>query len=135
MLRIAICCGEGFASGFLSRHLAESTIRENLQDKTSFIFTPFYQLYDRQDEVDVAMILPHIEPQVKAEKRPFRIPLYIIPFKVVIKPKAADYLADAEDIVALANGEGGLHCFPGEERTVNVSRLVSHREWLEKQKK
>ena len=32
MLRIAICCGEGFASGFLSRHLAEATVKEKLQE-------------------------------------------------------------------------------------------------------
>jgi hypothetical protein len=34
----------------------------------------------------------------------------------------------------LSHGEGGLHCFPGEERTVTVSRLTNHREWLAKQK-
>jgi len=129
MLRVAICCGEGFASGFLSRHLAESTVKEKLMDQVSFKFIPFYQLYERQNEVDIAMCLPHIEPQIKAEKREFTIPVYIIPFKVVIKPKAADYLADAQDIMELAQGKGGLICFPGEERLAYVSRLVSHREY------
>ncbi len=133
MLRIAICCGEGFASGFLSRHLAESTVKEHLTDKVSFKFIPFYQLYDRQDEVDIAMSLPHIEPQIKAETREFHIPIYIIPFKVVIKPKAAEYLADAEDIMELAQGKGGLICFPGEEHLAYVSRLVSHREYVKQQ--
>lgn len=130
MLKIAICCGEGFASGFLSRYLAEATVAENLQDEVTFIFIPFYELYDRQDEVDIAMILPHIEPHVKRDSREYRIPIYIIPFKVVIKPKVADYLADAEDIMALADGRTGLICFPGEEHTAIVSRLVSHRDWL-----
>ncbi len=134
MLKIAISCGEGFSSGFLSRHLTQSVVKEKLQDQVSFIFIPFYQLYDRQDEVDIAMILPHIEPQAKADKREYRIPLYIIPFKVVIKPTAAQYLADAEDIIKLADGKGGLICFPGEEYIPRVSRLVSHREWAEKNK-
>ncbi len=133
MLRIAICCGEGFASGFLSRYLAEATVKEQLQDKVSFIFIPFYQLYDRQDEVDIAMTLPHIEPQVKSDSREYRIPIYIIPFKVVIKPKVADYLSDAEDIMAMADGRGGRFCFEGEDHTAIVSRLCSHRDWLKQQ--
>ena len=129
MLRIAICCGEGFASGFLSRHLAESTVKEQLQEKVSFIFIPFFQLYDRQDEVDIAMLMPHIEPMAKNDTREYRIPLYIIPFKVVIMPPAADYLSDAEYIMELTGGKGGLFCFPGEEHTAFVKRLGSRRKW------
>lgn len=135
MIRIAICCGEGFASGFLSRHLAEATIKENLQGEVQFKFIPFYQLYDRQSEVDIAMALPHIHPQVQSDTREYSIPIYIIPFKVVIKPGARDFLEDAEDLLALANGKGGLICFEGEERFQYVSRLVSHRKWLAGQKK
>ena len=79
MLKIAICCGEGFASGFLSKYLAEGTVKEHLQDQVEFIFIPFYQLYDRQDEVDIALALPHIEPQIKSDtsKREYRIPIYM----------------------------------------------------------
>ena len=135
MIRIAICCGEGFASGFLSRHLAEATIKEQLQNEVQFIFIPFYQLYERQSEVDIAMALPHIHPQVQADKREYSIPIYIIPYKVVIKPGAKEYLEDAQDLLALAEGKGGLICFPGEERFQYVSRLVSHRRWEAEQKK
>lgn len=135
MLRIAICCGEGFASGFLSRHLAEATMSEQLQDDVSFIFIPFFQLYDRQDEVDIAMLMPHIEPMAKSDQREYKIPLYVIPFKVVIKPKARDFMDDAEDILEMANGKGGLYHFEGEERTAQVSRLISHRNWLAQRKK
>lgn len=135
MIRIAICCGEGFASGFLSRHLAEATIKENLQDKVQFVFIPFYQLYDRQSEVDIAMALPHIHPQVQSDGREYSIPIYIIPYKVVIKPGAGEYLEDAEDLLELAQGKGGLICFPGEERFQYVNRLVSHRRYLASQKK
>lgn len=134
MIRIAICCGEGFASGFLSRHLAEATIKEKLQNDVQFVFIPFYQLYDRQSEVDIAMALPHIHPQVQSDKREYSIPIYIIPYKVVIKPGAKEYLEDAEDLLALAQGKGGLICFEGEERFQYVTRLVSHRRWLETQK-
>ncbi len=132
MLRIAICCGEGFASGYLSRHLTESVVKENMQDEVSFIFIPFYELLERQDEVDVAMCLPHIEPQTKkaAAEGKFKIPVYIITYKVVIKPTARDYFEDAEDILALSGGKGGLYCFEGEERLITVKRLVSHRKHI-----
>ena len=129
MIRIAICCGEGFSSGFLSRHLAMNTVRENLQDQVSFEFIPFYQLYDRQKEVDIAMIMPHIEPQVRKDTREYSIPFYIIRYKVVIKPTVRDYLDDAEDILAMADGKPGIYCFPGEELITRVSRLVSYRKY------
>ena len=130
MLKIAISCGEGFSSGFLSRHLTQSVVKEKLQDQVSFIFIPFYQLYDRQDEVDVAMIMPHMEPKAKSDKREYRIPMYIIPYKVVIKVTVRDFMEDAEDIIALSGGKGGVYCFPGEERLISVTRLVSHRKYI-----
>lgn len=133
MIRIAICCGEGFSSGFLSRHLAMNTVRENLQDQVSFEFIPFYQLYDRQNEVDIAMIMPHIEPKVRKDTREYSIPFYIIPYKVVIKPTVRDYLDDAEDILAMADGKPGIYCFPGEELITRVSRLVSYRKYKMKE--
>lgn len=135
MIKIAICCGEGFASGFLSRHLAEATYKENLQNEVQFVFIPYYQLYERQSEVDIAMALPHIHPQVQSDQKEYSIPIYIIPFKVVIKPGARDFLEDAEDLLALADGKGGLIRFPDEERFQFVTRLVSHRKWLAAQKK
>jgi len=135
MIRIAICCGEGFSSGFLSRHLAKSTMTENLQNEVSFIFIPFFQLYDRQDEADIAMYMPQVEPKVLGDKREYKIPLYPIPYKVVIKPTARDYLEDAEDILALANGKGGYIRFMDEERTYYINRLESHRKYISKKKK
>ncbi|MBR4446127.1 MAG: hypothetical protein IKS37_09585 [Solobacterium sp.] len=129
MIRIAICCGEGFASGFLSRHLAESTVKEHLQEQVSFIFIPYFQLYERQDEADIAMLMPHIEPMAKEDKKEYHIPLYIIPFKVVIMPPAADYLSDAEYILEETGGKGGLFYFPGEEKTAFVNRIGSRRKW------
>jgi cellobiose-specific phosphotransferase system component IIB len=133
MLKIAICCGEGFSSGFLSRYLAKATLQEKLQDDVKFIFIPFYQLYERQDEVDIAMIMPHIEPHAKNDKREYHIPMYVIPYKVVIKPKVEDYLEDGLDIMEMSGGKGGIYRFPEEELTQHVSRLESHRKWAAKQ--
>ena len=130
MLRIAISCGEGLSSGFFAHHLQEEVVKEGLENEVSFIYIPFYQLHYRQDEVDAAIIMPPIEDKVKRSTDTFTIPIYPMPYKVVVKPSVRDYIEDVEDIIALANGKGGLFTFPGEEHTASISRLVSHRSWL-----
>ena len=54
---------------------------------------------------------------------------------VILRKTDVVGIEDAEDLLALANGKGGLICFEGEERFQYVSRLVSHRKWLAGQKK
>lgn len=132
MIRIAICCGEGFASGFLAGHLNIYAAKEGISDKVLFIRIPYPDLYKHQDEVDIAMVLPHVEWMVKEDKKQYKIPIYIIPFKVMVEPKAEDFVEDAADILDLAHKEGktGLIHFPDEPRTQSVTRLVSHRHWI-----
>lgn len=127
MLRIAISCGEGFASGFLAKRLSQQLVKDGLKDKTSFVFIPWNQLYDRQDEVDIAMLMAHVEVHAKADKREYKIPLYVIPYKVASMTPAKVYFEDAEDIIALSGGKGGLICFPDETDTEHTSRAKSHR--------
>ena len=131
--RIAVCCGEGFASGFLASHLNIFAAQEGISDKVVFIRIPYPDLYAHQDEFDMAMILPHIEWKVKEDKKEYRIPLYIIPFKVILRPRASDFIQDCADILFMAHGKGGLFCFPGEERTSEVTRLCSHAQWVAEQ--
>lgn len=130
--RIAVCCGEGFASGYLAAHLNIFAAQEGISDKVVFIRIPYPDLYKQQDDVEMAMILPHIEWKVKADTKEYKIPLYVIPFKVAVKPKASDFVQDCAEIMQMAQerGHGGLICFPGEERTQSVSRLVSHAQWV-----
>ncbi len=127
MLRIAICCGEGFASGFLAKRLDAQTAKLGLKGKCSFIFIPFVQLYDRQNEVDIAFLMAHVEAAAKADKREYSIPLYVMPYKVAAATPPNVYFEDAEDLMAMANGKGGLICFPGEEMSAIVNRNKSHR--------
>ena len=134
MLRIAICCGEGFASGFLAKRMNKESAEEELDDDVSFVFIPFIQLYDRQDEVDIAMLMPHVETAAKDDPREYRIPLYVIPYKFAAETDPNVYYEDAEDILKLANGKGGLITFPDEPMHELVSRNVSHRSLAENQK-
>ncbi|MGM9941176.1 MAG: hypothetical protein ACI32N_04205 [Bulleidia sp.] len=128
--RIAVCCGEGFASGFLASHLNIFAAQEGISDKVLFVRVPYADLYANQHHFEMAMILPHIEWKVKEDKKQYDIPLYIIPFKVMMKPKASDFVQDCADILNMAQGKGGLFCFPGEERTQSVTRLCSHAQWV-----
>lgn len=130
MIRVAISCGEGFASGFLAKRLETGVIKNHYQDRVSFERIPYPDLYDNQDRFDVAMILPHIEWKVNEDKKEYKIPLYIIPFKVPVAASVEDYIEDAEDIIKEANGKGGKFSFNDEPRTANVIRLMSHRRWV-----
>ena len=59
--------------------------------------------------------------------------LYVIPFKVMMKPRAADFVQDCADILSMANGKGGRFFFPGEENTQRVTRLCSYAQWMAEQ--
>ncbi len=133
MIRIAICCGEGFASGFLAKNLNEKLAKENLQDRAVFKFIPFIELWDRQDEVDIAMLLPHVEHMAKHDGKAWRIPLYVIPYKVSAMVKAEGYVEDAEDILKLPEKPVGIYHFPDEPHPHIVNRMVSHQDWLAEQ--
>lgn len=67
--RIAVSCGEGFASGFLAGHLNIFAAQEGISDKVIFIRIPYMDLYEHQHEFDMAMILPHIEWKVKEDTK------------------------------------------------------------------
>lgn len=129
MLKIAICCGEGFASGFLANKLTNDAKREGIDNLVSFTRIPFDDLYKHQDEFNIGMVLKHIEWKVKESSYPFKIPIYIIPYSAPAAPSVYDYIDDAQDILLIANGKGGVFRFPGEERTANVVRLMSYRKW------
>jgi len=133
MLRMAISCGEGFSSGFLADYLKKEIIKAHLEDQVSVERIPFFQLPQRQSEVDIAMIMPHIEWKIKEAVNPWNIPLYVIPYKAILKPTVYDFIEDAEDILKLADGRTGRVWFPEEKRTSAVTRLESHRKWLAKQ--
>ena len=126
-MRIAICCGEGFASGFLAKRLNTQLNKDALKDRVSFIFIPFVQLYRRQDEADIAMLMAHVETAAKSDSREYSIPMYVMPYKVAAATPPKVYFEDAEDLLAIAGGKGGLVTFPDEQVAAYVSRSRSHR--------
>ncbi len=131
MLRIAICCGGGFSSSALAKHLEDDVINHGLDDKAKFIFIPFHYLESRQDEVDVAMLCPHLEWKMKQTAHKYHIPLYIIPPKLYGLMAAGDFIDDAEDVLAIwENTHTNPVTFEDEPVPLRIKRMVSHRRHL-----
>ncbi len=131
MLRIAICCGGGFSSSALALHLEQESKEKNLKDRASFIFIPINHLIDRMNEVDIAMVCPHMEFQVRKDAPKYTIPVTIIPPRLYGLMPALSFIEDAEDIVELwKSGAKNMVTFPDEPRPLAVKRTTSHRRML-----
>ncbi len=131
MIRIAISCGEGFSSGFLAFKLEKEVVEKHMEERAFFIRIPFDELVTRQDELDIAMVMPHIEWKLNAYQGELTIPFYVIPYKAILLPTIEDFIEDAEDVIEQSGGKGGKFSFPGEESTAKVSRNHSHRKMIE----
>lgn len=131
MLRIAICCGGGFSSSALATHLEKESEVKGLKERASFIFIPIDHLLDRMNEVDIAMVCPHMEFKVRQDAPKYTIPVTIIPPRLYGLMPAVDFIEDAEDIYDLwKNGAKNMVTFPDEPRPLAVKRTLSHRRKL-----
>lgn len=131
MIKIAIVCGGGFSSSALAVHLEKELIEKGLKERAEFEFIPSVHLPDRQDEVDVAMLCPHLEWFAGQNKDKFHIPTYIIPPKLYGLMPAEDFIEDAEDILAMyKENPHNPMAFPDDPKPLRIKRTVSHRKWL-----
>ena len=151
MIRIAICCGGGFSSSTMAASLEKQVKEKHLEDVASFQFIPFGNLYgggevafssgvmtDRQDEVDVALLCPHLEYPAKTavKEGKIRIPLFILPMRMYGLVDIENFVEEAEDVLELwNNGTPNVVTFPDEPRSMTAPRTVSHRRWLAQQKR
>ena len=151
MIRIAICCGGGFSSSTMAAHLNKQLKEKGLEDKVFLEFIPFGNLYgggdvafvsgvttDRQDEVDVALLCPHLEYPAKTavKEGKIRIPLFVLPMRMYGLVDIENFVEEAEDVLELwNNGTPNVVTFPDEPRSMTAPRTVSHRRWLAQQQK
>lgn len=150
MLRMAICCGGGFSSSTMAAHLNKQIEQKGLGDELFLEFIPFANLYgddsafisgvqrERQDEVDVALLCPHLEWDAKraVEAGKLRIPIFVLPMRLYGLVDIENLIEDAEDVLELwNNGTPNIVTFPDEPRSVVAKRTVSHRRWLAQQNK
>jgi len=150
MLRMAICCGGGFSSSTMAAHLNKQIKEKHLEDELFLEFIPFANLYgddsafisgvkrDRQDEVDVALLCPHLEFDAKraVEAGKLHIPIFVLPMRLYGLVDIENLIEDAEDVLELwNNGTPNIVTFPDEPRSVTAKRTVSHRRWVAQQNK
>ena len=146
-MRIAICCGGGFSSSTMAASLEKQVKEKGLEDEVSFQFIPFSALWgasdafisgnvsERQDEVDVALLCPHLEFQVKQNLDKLRIPCFVLPMKLYGALPVEHLIEDAEDVLELWRG-GATNpiLFPDEPRSMTAPRAMSHRRWVAQQR-
>jgi PTS system cellobiose-specific IIB component len=150
MLRMAICCGGGFSSSTMAEHLNKQIREKHLEDKIFLEFIPFANLYgddsafitsvkrERQDEVDVALLCPHLEYPARdaVKKGLLHIPVFILPMRLYGQIDINGVIEEAEDVLELwNNGTPNVVTFPDEPRSMTAPRNVSHRRWLAQQGK
>lgn len=128
MLKIGIVCGGGFSSSYLAQKLQKECEEKGFSDRASFIFIPELHLLDRQNEIDIAMVCPHMEWNVNHIKEQFTIPVTIIPPRLYGLMPVRDFVEDAEDIMELwKKGKKNIVTFEDEPRPLAVKRVTSHR--------
>ena len=145
MLRIAICCGGGFSSSTVAAHLNNQLQESEYKDEVSLEFIPFSALWgdnaafisgtqrERQDEVDVALLCPHLEFPLKdaVKQNKLRIPCFVLPMRLYGQISIEGVIEEAEDVLELwNNGMSNPITFPDEPRSMTATRAVSHRRWL-----
>lgn len=128
MLKIAIVCGGGFSSSALASHLEKDVQAKHLENDIYFNFIPAAHIIERQNEVDIALLCPHLEIFAKQYATSFHIPIYIIPPRLYGLMPVDAFIEDAQDILAMyrANPSNPMH-FEDEPRPLRVMRTTSHR--------
>ena len=128
MLKIAIVCGGGFSSSALASHLEKDVQGKQLENEVHFTFIPAAHIVERQDEVDVALLCPHLEIFAKQYASSFHIPIYIIPPRLYGLMPVDAFIEDAQDILAMYHNHPAnpMH-FEDEPRPLRVMRTTSHR--------
>ena len=149
MLRIAICCGGGFSSSTMAAHLNNQLKEKGLDDEVYLEFIPFGALREgptgafnartnRQEEVDVALLCPHLEFSAKraADQGQLHIPVFVLPMRLYGLVDIENLIEEAEDVLELwKGGAPNPVVFPDEPRSMTSMRTVSHRRWLAQQGK
>ena len=139
MLKIMIACGGGFSSSALVTHLNKDAAEKNLD--VEFFYKPFdfggIGKGGTVENADIVMLCPHLSHEAGklAQANP-DTPFYVIPTRLYGLMSAEDFMEDAEDAIA-GWKETGMNpfTFEGEKTAIRVMRTVSHRKWLEKNKK
>jgi PTS system cellobiose-specific IIB component len=132
----------------MASHPNKQVRAKGLEGKVFLQFIPFANLYgddsafitktnrERQDEVDVALLCPHLEFDAKraVDAGKLHIPIFLLPMRLYGLVDVENLIEEAEDVLALWNdGTPNIVTFPDEPRSIMARRTVSHRRWIARQ--
>ncbi|MDO4467892.1 MAG: PTS sugar transporter subunit IIB [Bacillota bacterium] len=137
LIRVCICCGGGFSSSAMARHVEKEIKEKGMEDKLKIYFSPFVLAPTLFDYFDVFMVCPHLQYEVKGfvSKYGNVHPVYVLPSKMYGHLHVDDVYQDAKDILYIWKKTGmNPFNFPGEDQNVNrMKRMkayrIEHKDW------
>ncbi len=130
MINIVICCGGGFSSSALATRMQKELVQEGMDNEYHISFRPFHDLKEQHDDVDVAMLCPHLLHNARsfASEEDLNFPLYMIPTRIYGLMNCQTIVEDAVDIIDVFNKKHeNLAHFEGEDNPLTNPRTRSYR--------
>ena len=130
MLRILLCCGAGFSSSAMAKHMQDEIIAKHMEDEVSIEYSPFSLSYRQLEEKDIFVLCPHLRPEIPVflKEHDVKIPLYVLPTRMYGRMLITEIFEDAKDVVQIykETGMNPVH-FPNEPNPLVLKRYLSYR--------
>ncbi len=130
MFKMLLCCGGGFSSSAMAKHVQDELIAEGKGEEACIDFSPFSLMPRVIDQYDIIICCPHLQMEMPAffKKYDVKVPLYILPTRMYGLMKFTEVYEDALDAVQIfkETGMNPVH-FPGENNPLTVKRYLSYR--------
>ena len=130
MIRILLCCGGGFSSSAMAKHMQDEIIEKHMENEVSVEYYPFTLAYRVLDQKDVIVCCPHLRPEIPVfmKEHDVKIPLYILPTRMYGMMKISEIYEDVQDVLQIykETGMNQVH-FPNEPNPLTLKRYNSYR--------
>ncbi len=130
MIRILLCCGGGFSSSAMAKHMQDELKAAGMEDEASIEYLPFSLAYRVLDQKDIIVCCPHLRPDIPKflQEHDVKIPLYVLPTRMYGMMKFTEIYEDAKDVIQLyqETGMNPVH-FPNEPNPLVLKRYLSYR--------
>ena len=130
MIRILLCCGGGFSSSAMAKHMQDEIIEKHMEEQVSVEYQPFALAYRKLEEKDIIVCCPHLRPEIPTfmKEHDVKIPIYVLPTRMYGLMKITEIFEDAQDALQLyqETGMNPVH-FPNEPNPLVLKRYLSYR--------
>ncbi len=130
MIRIMLCCGAGFSSSAMAKHMQDEVIANHMEDFANVEYCPFALANRKLDEKDVIVCCPHLRPDIPIflRENDVKIPIYVLPTRMYGLMKFSEIYEDVQDVIQIykETGMNPVH-FPNEPNPLVLKRHLSYR--------